>query len=350
MLGDKERVRRDILQRVMHWETLNYNRKHQNQAGNHNEKDVALSHAEIQRLQELEEKSSCLDKVDDANIQLDANSISIIDEISESIDWYRQVGVPHTVSVPKKRKRKNNIFRRVLRKTKEPYTYNYGDNDCDKNILLNCRTFLQSNEQNWKNCPNVVLLTGWGESHVKYSGIIRKLYNEGFNVYTFDHRCQGLSSRSIRIDNPQVTDIDKFDDYVEDFLQIFWEVIAPNFPTGNVENQLSLVAHSMGCLVGMKAHASMNGMLFNKAVLVCPLFEPQTPFPARITLTITQIFTLLGRGNRGATGEKLRGPWLPEQGITHCNIRRSAWETLRSLLPDIIVATPSYRFLREIIK
>lgn len=38
---------------------------------------------------------------------------------------------------------------------------------------------------------NVVVITGWSECFVKYSEMIRMLFERGFNVYTYDHQSQG---------------------------------------------------------------------------------------------------------------------------------------------------------------
>lgn len=42
---------------------------------------------------------------------------------------------------------------------------------------------------------NIVLVTGLTESFLKYSEIIQLLYENGFNVFTYDHQSQGLSGR-----------------------------------------------------------------------------------------------------------------------------------------------------------
>lgn len=42
---------------------------------------------------------------------------------------------------------------------------------------------------------NVIILTGLSESFLKYSEIIEFIYEQGFNVFTYDHQSQGLSGR-----------------------------------------------------------------------------------------------------------------------------------------------------------
>jgi hypothetical protein len=44
---------------------------------------------------------------------------------------------------------------------------------------------------------NVVITTGWSETFLQYASFIRTLYDEGYNVYTYDHQSQGLSGRLV---------------------------------------------------------------------------------------------------------------------------------------------------------
>ena len=65
---------------------------------------------------------------------------------------------------------------------------------------------------------NVVLLTGWSETFLKYSELIKMLYERGFNIYTYDHQSQGLSGRWLS--DTQKTWIHSFDDYIDDFNEV----------------------------------------------------------------------------------------------------------------------------------
>jgi hypothetical protein len=58
-------------------------------------------------------------------------------------------------------------------------------------IDIICASFVQPK----KSKANVILLTGLMECFLKYSEIIEILYENGFNVFTYDHQSQGLSGR-----------------------------------------------------------------------------------------------------------------------------------------------------------
>ena len=83
---------------------------------------------------------------------------------------------------------------------------------------------------------------------------------------------------------------------------------------------------------------------------MCPMLQPMTPININLTYYMSRIITMFGFGTKTATGKTQRGPWLPSKGITHCSIKRSYWEILRKNIPDIIAASPSFRFMREIIR
>jgi hypothetical protein len=87
------------------------------------------------------------------------------------------------------------------------YTTNINSNNNNNNINNNNGTFtiastatMQSTNTNTTATPiipkaNIVFITGLTESFIKYSEIIQYLFEQGFNVFTYDHQSQGLSGR-----------------------------------------------------------------------------------------------------------------------------------------------------------
>jgi len=283
MLKHTQDVKEQITRRVQHWMAIERAQKELFLDG---EDENMNGHAAIQRAQAQAEQLSrsveMMSKEGNDELSLDDRSLRIIEDLMVSIEWYRDYGVACSVEVPLKRNQGSFINRVLLRKNPDN---NHKSFSQTPTISLNCRVFKHKSEDSVSPRRTVVVLTGWGESHVKYSALMYRLYSNGFNVLTYDHRCQGMSSRSMRRDNPQVTDIHRFDDYVDDFLYVYDQVICPELLTGN-SSKISLVAHSMGCLVSLKAQMRRKGNLIDKAALVCPMFEPQTPFPARFTVSI----------------------------------------------------------------
>lgn len=112
---------------------------------------------------------------------------------------------------------------------------------------------------------NVIFLTGWNESFLKYPELIKTLYSSNLSVFTYDHQSQGLSGRWLT--ESQSTWIHSFNDYVDDFVS-FVNIITRDHP----HMPIYLVAHSMGCLIagiGMARHPT----LITRAVFSAPLLR-----------------------------------------------------------------------------
>lgn len=85
----------------------------------------------------------------------------------------------------------------------------------------------------------ILVVNGRTESYLKYQELALDLFNNGYNVYLYDHRGQGLAPRLLA--NPDVGYVADFDDYVQDLEQFVQQVI-PKEPA----QPLYVLAHSMG--------------------------------------------------------------------------------------------------------
>ena len=112
-----------------------------------------------------------------------------------------------------------------------------------------CATFQQPNA-----IANVILITGWSETFLKYGSIIKELYERGFNVHTYDHQSQGLSGRWLS--ETQSTWVHSFEDYVDDFVFFVTLISRESQPL-----PLYLFAHSMG--KNAYCAANLNTFIFN---------------------------------------------------------------------------------------
>jgi lysophospholipase len=112
---------------------------------------------------------------------------------------------------------------------------------------------------------SILLLNGRTEFMEKYSETIEELNHIGFNVYSFDWRGQGLSSRMLA--NRHKGFIDDYDVYLND-LDLFVE----KFVKPKSVHPLIIIAHSMGghiALRFMHDHPDVADM----AVLTSPMID-----------------------------------------------------------------------------
>ncbi len=136
----------------------------------------------------------------------------------------------------------------------------------------------------------VVICHGFTESAEKFREMAYYFLQAGYSVFALDHRGHGRSHRDL--EDPAMTHIGKFQDYVNDFDLFLRKIVRPN--TTNLP--LYLYAHSMGGAIGAM-YLSQNPVTFRRAVLNAPMIAPKTDaFPLWLTRWMAAGFCLVGKG------------------------------------------------------
>jgi lysophospholipase len=119
---------------------------------------------------------------------------------------------------------------------------------------------------------SAVVLSGRFEFMEKYKGVIRRLNRRGLDVYSFDWRGQGLSTRLL--DNRHKGHVAAYEDYIAD-LDLFMERVVGN----RAALPSVLLTHSMGGHIALRwLHRRPRGV--ERLVLVSPMIDIRTaPFP-----------------------------------------------------------------------
>lgn len=133
----------------------------------------------------------------------------------------------------------------------------------------------------------LLLANGRGEFTEKYSEVIGELNERGFDVWTFDWRGQGRSSRLIP--HPQMGWVRSYDDYVRDLSAVL-DHMAPSEPP-------VLLAHSMGGHIAQRFLARHPGR-FERAVLSAPMSRFHPRLPGRTTRVLGAIAARLNLPDR----------------------------------------------------
>lgn len=111
----------------------------------------------------------------------------------------------------------------------------------------------------------VLLLNGRTEFMEKYSETIQELNHEGFNVYSFDWRGQGLSSRML--ENRHKGFIDDYHVYLSDLHLIVTKIVK-----SETVHPLIIIAHSMGGHIALRfMHDHPDAV--DMAVLTSPMID-----------------------------------------------------------------------------
>lgn len=114
-------------------------------------------------------------------------------------------------------------------------------------------------------CGSVLLLGGRSEFMEKYGETIADLHRRGLDVFSFDWRGQGLSSRLT--DDRLQGFVASYDDYVRDL-----EVVVERLVRPVARTPLMVLAHSMGGHVALRYLRDHPGIV-DRAVLVSPMID-----------------------------------------------------------------------------
>ena len=140
----------------------------------------------------------------------------------------------------------------------------------------------------------LLLLHGYTESAEKFREMIWYFTQAGFAVYAPDQRGHG---RSLRLsEDTSLTDVERFDDYVEDAERILDDLMQPP-KTGR---RSVLYAHSMGGAVG--AFLLMRRPdAFDRAVLTSPMIAlSSAPLPRWAGIAAGRLMCLAGKAKERA--------------------------------------------------
>lgn len=200
---------------------------------------------------------------------------------------------------------------------------------------------------------NVVFVTGWSECFLKYADLIRKLFDAGFNVYTYDHQSQGLSGRWLA--EHQSTWVGHFEDYVDDF--VYFVTHLQRGEDGR--RPFYSIAHSMGGLITAQAMVK-HPQLINKAAFSAPMFRNKCamkalryrgPLPVPLAWWIISFACFLGLGKMHALGFFIEDPNDPiNLELTTDKEQLGNWERLRRRYPRIISSCVTNNWSMEVLK
>ncbi|KAJ1462497.1 Alpha/Beta hydrolase protein [Pelagophyceae sp. CCMP2097] len=121
-----------------------------------------------------------------------------------------------------------------------------------------------------------IVSTGWNESFLRYASVAKLLHDAGYHeVWLYDHRCQGLSSRDSK-HGQGTTHVESFEDYLEDA-----SAVLDHFTNASSVKKFDVVAHSLGGAIWThRILRELQGRL-GRAVFCAPMYAPKmTAFPS----------------------------------------------------------------------
>ncbi|MDE1515597.1 alpha/beta fold hydrolase [Vibrio sp. dsl-7] len=185
----------------------------------------------------------------------------------------------------------------------------------------------------------IVLVNGRIESSAKYQELCYDLFQQGFDVYTYDHRGQGLSPRLTS--DRQIGYVEQFEDYVTD-LQGLVELFQLERYT-----QRLLFGHSMGGAVATRYIQTHPSHPFDAVALSAPMFGIAMPWYLRpFAFIFSQIMATITTQPSYAAGY---GPYYAKPFasnlLTHSQIRYQWFRDLYQEHPELQLGGPSYHWV-----
>ncbi len=147
----------------------------------------------------------------------------------------------------------------------------------------------------------MVVLSGRNEFLEKYEETIGELEVRGWDVYSFDWRGQGLSSRMLP--DRHTGHIEDYAVYIDDLDRFLRRVVLPH-----ALGPVTCLAHSMGAHILLR-YLARGGGVFGRVVMTSPMFGISTGFfPMALAKWLIRTAMRLGRATAYAPGERRYRP------------------------------------------
>lgn len=192
---------------------------------------------------------------------------------------------------------------------------------------------------------SILVVNGRTESLMKYQATAYDLYQQGYSVYLYDHRGQGLSDRLLR--DHDKGHVDRFDDYVNDLRTVMEQRVLPDQPT-----HLKLLAHSMGGAIALR-YLDRWPNDFEAVALVSPMLGIRlAPLPQWLAHALTRLldwlYGLFGAESPYAPGT---GPYqrvaFPGNELSQSPLRYGLFRDLYDAQPQLRIGGPTVRWIYQ---
>lgn len=185
----------------------------------------------------------------------------------------------------------------------------------------------------------IVVVNGRIESSWKYQELFYDLFQQGYDIYSFDHRGQGLSERLI--DNKQMGYVAEFQNYLTDMNELIQQFDLSKY------QQRFLLAHSMGGAIATRYIQTHPEHSFDAIALSAPMFGIHMPWQLRpIAITLTQVLTATYSKPTYAPGYTDYYPKPFENNpLTQSETRYRWFRELYNRMPELQLGGPSTRWV-----
>ncbi|WED21762.1 alpha/beta fold hydrolase [Vibrio sp. JC009] len=186
-----------------------------------------------------------------------------------------------------------------------------------------------------KHTKAIVVVNGRVESVWKYQELFYDLFQNGYDVYAFDHRGQGLSERTI--DDEHIGHVHSFSDYVDDMA-----IMVDAFDLGKYQKRF-LLAHSMGGAVITRYLQTKPVRAFQAFAASAPMYGVNMAWHLKpFGLFFTRVLAMTHKEPDYATKNKHYFPKPFENNpLSQCEVRYRWFRQLYETMPQLKLGGPS---------
>ena len=203
---------------------------------------------------------------------------------------------------------------------------------------------------NYYKCENaragIVICHGFTECSEKFNEMAYYYLQNGYNVFSLDHRGHGKSLREN--DDFETVAIHYFDDYVKDLRRFMALIVGPT--NGNLP--CYLYAHSMGGAIAVRYLQEYRCDGFDKCVLTAPMISCNTNgLPHFVAGTLCGILSFFGQGKKavpGLSGFDENKDWTKSNATSKA--RFDYWHAKRKKNPEYQTSRASSKWIVEALK
>ncbi len=187
----------------------------------------------------------------------------------------------------------------------------------------------------------ILVINGRIESTWKYQELFFDLFQQGYNIYSYDHQGQGLSDRLTS--NPELGHVEDFNDYVEDMA-----LLVEQFNFSRYE-QSFLLGHSMGGAVIARYLQTHVAPPFHAVVLSAPMFGVNLAWYMRpIAKCLSGLIDQYSTTPHFAPGQKAYcSKPFKNNSLTSSNTRYHWFRKLYDAMPELKLGGPSSRWVSQ---
>lgn len=199
---------------------------------------------------------------------------------------------------------------------------------------------------NPKHTKALFVVNGRIESAWKYQELFFEFYKQGYDIYSFDHRGQGLSQRLHS--DPHLGHVERFEDYIQDM-----QSVLAHFDLSAYQQRF-LLAHSMGGAISarcLETNPKIQSQ-FDAVIFSAPMFGISMSWYLRpIAYKVARIASKLSKIPTYAPGQSSYNERpFTDNHLTQSQPRYQAFRDLYQQMPELQLGGPSSHWVGEAIK